>query len=505
MPQHRSLVPNVIRTLLANRRRLVTGAIGAISVSGLVLGGLAGPASAAALPNNVTLEQFADVGSTWVTGALGLNGTGASTYEEGETVPFRLNVTSAGAGTFDFSVCRDYMNGDVRGYLSLQPYDTSFSGSASLLSGSETDAAEGSAQPFTGAAAVGSVYIDSVHEVGGQGACGAGQRETEVQITIAGGPGGVVAGAYVLWGGRLASPADAGVGPANGARHIPGGRQSKRLGGSAKNVGIKTEAIIQLGTITVQKVVDSGSATADQFCFNIMPNPYNLAPQCPSPGQDTVSFVGLATGSYSVTEVGVTGYTFASGAGSTANCGIVAGVATASVASGNTPTNATCVFHNRREAGTLTLNQVIDPSDDPGRFNLQIDGTTAGTGADVGHGGTTGAITVSSGSHGVGHTAGTGTDLDDYSAPSITCTDGTNPVPVNAGNVTVADGQNVVCTITVNREPIIIVDPPTTTTTALETTTTTVAPTTTTTALETTTTTVAPTTTTTALETTTTT
>lgn len=39
---------------------------------------------------------------------------------------------------------------------------------------------------------------------------------------------------------------------------------------------------------------------------------------------------------------------------------------------------------------TLTINKVVVPSDDSGKFNLQIDGSTAGTGANVGNGGTTG-------------------------------------------------------------------------------------------------------------------
>ncbi|MGH9009975.1 MAG: hypothetical protein ACRDYF_09045, partial [Acidimicrobiia bacterium] len=140
------------------------------------------------------------------------------------------------------------------------------------------------------------------------------------------------------------------------------------------------------------------------------------------------------------------------------NCGFVGAVAMASVTAANAPVDATCVFHNRRVGGTLTVNQVIDPGDDPGLFNLQIDGSTAGTGANVGSGGTTGAVGVSSGGHVVGQTAGTGTDLDDYSA-STSCTLNGAPVVLAGDTVTVADGQDIVCTITLTREPIIVVDP----------------------------------------------
>jgi hypothetical protein len=298
--------------------------VAVLAVLGLVLGGLESPAAAVGLPSNVDLEQWTDVNFNWVTGDLGQSGANASTYVEGETVPFRLDVSSAGAGTFSFSVCRDYMNGAVRGYLSLEPYTTSrLPVIAPLVS--VTSSAAGSAQPFTGAAVAGSVHVDSVNEVGGQGSCGSNQRETEVQITIGAGPGNTApVGAYVLWGGRLASPADAGVGPAHGASQFPGGSLSMRLGSSAKNRSIKTAAIIQLGTVTVQKVVDSGTAAADQFCFNISPNPTGVVlPQCPASGQSTVAFVGLPTGNYSITEAGLDGYSFASGLGSTANCGFV--------------------------------------------------------------------------------------------------------------------------------------------------------------------------------------
>ncbi|MGH9008680.1 MAG: hypothetical protein ACRDYF_02405, partial [Acidimicrobiia bacterium] len=321
MSEHRRIPARVLRSLFSRRRRWMTGAIGALGVSSLVLGGLAAPASAEGLPSNVTLEQWADVGGNWITGSLGIHGTGASTYAEGETVPFRLDVTSAGVGTFDFSICRDYIGGDIFGYLRLEPYDTSFNGVLSLLTGSITDAADGPDQPFTGAAVAGGVHIDSVNEVGGQGDCGAGQRETEVSITITGGPLGEPVGAYVLWGGHLASPADPRVGGNHGAGQYSGASLSMRLGGSAKNVGIKTEAIIQLGTVTVQKVVDLGTASPDQFCFTINPDPNGVGAQCPAAGQDTVAFVGLPTGNYQVSEVGLSGYTFASGSGSTENCG----------------------------------------------------------------------------------------------------------------------------------------------------------------------------------------
>lgn len=94
---------------------------------------------------------------------------------------------------------------------------------------------------------------------------------------------------------------------------------------------------------------------------------------------------------------------------------------------------------------TITVNKVLVPSNDPGKFNLRIDGNTAGTGINVGNGGTTGAVTVASSTHTVSETAGTGTDLNDYTAViSGNCE--TN------GLVTLSTGEEKTCTITNTRK-----------------------------------------------------
>jgi hypothetical protein len=109
-------------------------------------------------------------------------------------------------------------------------------------------------------------------------------------------------------------------------------------------------------------------------------------------------------------------------------------------------------------SATLTINQVIDPADDPGLFNLQIDGSTAGTGADAGNGGTTGAVSVSAGAHTVGQTAGSGTDFSDYEASTNCTVDGVS-VPLVGDEVIVGAEEDVVCTITLTRVPVIVTDP----------------------------------------------
>ena len=91
-----------------------------------------------------------------------------------------------------------------------------------------------------------------------------------------------------------------------------------RLASPDKTGGINPSAIIRLAQITATKVVDSGSATPDQWCFNISPNPNNeTLPKCPAPGGNSVTWLGR-TGNYTVTETNVAGYAFASGTGRTA-------------------------------------------------------------------------------------------------------------------------------------------------------------------------------------------
>jgi hypothetical protein len=328
--------------------RVLAAGVSALTLGGVVVGGLAGSASAVTLPSNVNFSQWSDAGFQWTTGDLNTSGTNASNYREGETVPFLIDVTSAGVGTYSFSVCRDYKRNNAYGYLSLLPYDTN---RVPLLPAVATsiEAATGASQPFTGAAVGGSVHVVSAHEVGGQGICGNGQRETQLQITIGAGVGGLAPiAAYVLYGGRLASPVDA----------LPGG-----------------------------------------------------------------GFVGIGNGASSYP-------------GATLSMGLPAAQKTLSIKLGAAAS-----------AGTLTVNDIVAPSTDPGRFDLQIDGSTAGSGSNVGSGGTTGAIPVYSGSHEVGAAGSGTTNLADYTS-SVVCAGNNGPLVVTDGSVAVANGDNVVCTVT---------------------------------------------------------
>ena len=103
--------------------------------------------------------------------------------------------------------------------------------------------------------------------------------------------------------------------------------------------------------------------------------------------------------------------------------------------------------------GPLEVKKQLLPSSDPGRFNLQIDGTTDPDATAIGDGGSTGEQTVTAGSHTVGETATVATDLTEYDT-AIVCRDqggggqivaqGSDAGPLT---VNIADGAILVCTI----------------------------------------------------------
>ena len=221
-----------------------------------------------------------------------------------------------------------------------------------------------------------------------------------------------------------------------------------RLASPDKTSGIQPGAVIRLAKITVTKVVDSGSATADQWCFTVTgPNSYNLT-QCVPSGQSSVDFIGLQSGSYTVTESNVAGYSFASGSGT--NCTFSGSTATATVtAAAGGATNASCTFHNAQALGSIELRKSwVGPG---GQTTLRIGTSTGGsqiasqlTGANGGAPLTTGAKPVAPLTYFVSETgglAGFSSSLacfNDNGAGGGTPNDGTQ----NGGEPTVSTGAN---------------------------------------------------------------
>ena len=115
---------------------------------------------------------------------------------------------------------------------------------------------------------------------------------------------------------------------------------------------------------------------------------------------------------------------------------------------------------SNRCTATLELKKVTVPANDPGVFNLQINGSTIITGP---NGTTTGPLTVGIGEGTVSETAGPGTSLGDYSS-QVDCTRNGQvalSVPGTKVDGAIANGDVVVCTFTNTRNaPLPVPLPP---------------------------------------------
>lgn len=182
------------------------------------------------------------------------------------------------------------------------------------------------------------------------------------------------------------------------------------------------------------------------------PGKFNLRIDAATAGTGGDASCGGTTGAV-ITTIGT--HTASETAGTGTNLADYASLIGGDCASDGTVTlaagqNKTCTITNTKKA-TLTVNKVCVPTNDAGKFNLQIDAATAGTGANASCGGTTGAVTVTATSHTVGETQGTATLLSNYNTliGGDCASDGT---------VTLAPGDNKTCTITNTRKPTLTVN-----------------------------------------------
>ncbi|MCB0901100.1 MAG: VWA domain-containing protein, partial [Actinobacteria bacterium] len=175
---------------------------------------------------------------------------------------------------------------------------------------------------------------------------------------------------------------------------------------------------------------------------------------------------GTDTASVNITETQQAGYTLQQVSGKNAVCKrldtngpvtVTNDGALGFTVNGNRDYPVSCTVYNREPSPTGQLEVVknLSPTNDPGKFDLKIDGNVEKT--DAGHNGTTGKKTVNTGTHTVGEAAGTGTSLGDYTS-SIVCKAGggtgqTVASGSNAGplNVPVTNGSDIVCVITNSR------------------------------------------------------
>lgn len=199
------------------------------------------------------------------------------------------------------------------------------------------------------------------------------------------------------------------------------------------------------GTITVVKNVDSnGDGTID---FQDVTNwNWNID----GSGNFTTgsgNSQNVAAGNYTVSEVQKSGYhvtaSSCSGQGNQ-------GVSTSQDVTVSAGDNVICTFTNTRDTGTVTVNKVIDPSNDNGKFDLHVNGATSATATDQGNGGTTGAVSVVTDTYTVSETAGTNTNMSDYTS-TYSCDNGVNGDTTTSTSFTINSGDNVTCTFTNTR------------------------------------------------------
>ena len=108
---------------------------------------------------------------------------------------------------------------------------------------------------------------------------------------------------------------------------------------------------------------------------------------------------------------------------------------------------------SRRCEGSITVVKRLVPADDPGRFDLEIDGEVAGGAFGVGDGDTTGTIAVTADRHTVGESGAAGTSLGDYQIEIVCRGDGGDGAIVAGASgpsvdVQVRRNDAIVCTIT---------------------------------------------------------
>ena len=115
---------------------------------------------------------------------------------------------------------------------------------------------------------------------------------------------------------------------------------------------------------------------------------------------------------------------------------------TLDVAVGETP--VTCTVTNKRKP-QVKVTKELDPTTDPGKFGLQVNGETKKD--DAGNGGTTGFVAVTPGQASVGELAGTATSLNDYHAQISCGAKGDATGGATSYSFAVGYGDQVECTI----------------------------------------------------------
>ena len=316
---------------------------------------------------------------------------------------------------------------------------------------------------------------------GTTGGSGGNSEDGKGGTQVVGGAGGATNGNPGGFGfggaGADASGVTSGGGAGGGGGYYGGGGGSgfsggfHGIGGGGSGFGDTLASGVRSGNGLVTatyaggalRVVKSLSPAADPGKFNLQIDATTHAADIGdggNTGQQTVVPGTRTVGETAGTATSLSDYTSSivckanDGAGSTVASGAGSGPLDVPVSSGD---QIACTITNTHKTAQLRVVKSLSPASDPGKFNLQIDGTTQA--ANVGDGGNTGLQVVTPASHTVGEIAGAAASLADYTS-STTCKDndgsgstvasGTGAGPLD---VSVALGDQVACTITNTRIP----------------------------------------------------
>jgi uncharacterized repeat protein (TIGR01451 family) len=219
-----------------------------------------------------------------------------------------------------------------------------------------------------------------------------------------------------------------------------------------------TGTIDTCGTITIKK--DATPKSAQKFSYNTTGaklSGFDLAdPTAGADPSETKVFTGLERGSYSVSESELADW-----ANIDLTCtakGPDTSFKTSGDDTGRTAEiklglagNVDCAYTNKRKP-QVKLVKELDPSNDPGRFDLTLNGSTSDNGGQgFGDGDATDFVTVPTGPVTIAEWAHAGTAADKY-ASSISCDSDKGNVTATSHEFSIAYAESVTCTFTNHRK-----------------------------------------------------
>jgi uncharacterized repeat protein (TIGR01451 family) len=202
----------------------------------------------------------------------------------------------------------------------------------------------------------------------------------------------------------------------------------------AENVPIQVSKLLVLPKLTLTKIVEGGTATADQWSFHISPAINGVSDFPIADGEDTVVIDNIEPdGTYAITESGPSDYQFKSGSGE--NCVFDGSAATTTLYAAKPQVTATCVFTNEY------IEPVVMPKLTVTKVVVNDDGGTAVVSDFALFVGSTSVTSSEENSFAIGTYAVTETGSNVYAASFSGDCDG-------EGNITLEEGDIKTCTIT---------------------------------------------------------